>query len=29
MLKGEKFDAFTLSKVSNLSSKVSNLSSKV
>ena len=29
MLKGKKFDAFTLSKVSNLSSKVSNLSSKV
>ena len=29
MLKGKKFDAFALSKVSNLSSKVPNLSSKV
>ena len=29
MLKGKKFDAFTLSKLSNLCSKVSNLCSKV
>ena len=29
MLKGKKFDAFTLSKVSNLCSKVSNLYPKV
>ena len=29
MLKGKKFDAFTLSKVSNLCSKVWNLCSKV